>query len=144
MHRLPAPHFIPYAVWRWILFAGLEVPATLTVSTMFWAVAPCRLIVVHRRFGEACCLHLQCRRVNQAGKQKKQEASRARELAAGCLACSSTLKIEALLPFELSVNFIKPHSDTSYKISTLHNATKESHAKADGNLNCVMRHNFKM
>jgi hypothetical protein len=35
-------------------------------SSIFWDITPCSLLKVNRRFGETCCLHIQCRRISQS------------------------------------------------------------------------------
>jgi hypothetical protein len=37
--------------------------------SVFWSVRPCSLLKVNRRFGGACCIHLQGRRINRARNQ---------------------------------------------------------------------------
>jgi hypothetical protein len=78
------------------MYAGLEVLVVVTVkSTIFWDVAPYHLLEVYPCFRGIYCLHLQGQRVRQA----------ACFLLITCLAYSLALKMEAVHPFRMLVNF---------------------------------------
>jgi hypothetical protein len=45
------------------IYVRLKVPKTMTMkSTIFWDVAACSLIAIHRCFRGTCCLHLQSKK----------------------------------------------------------------------------------
>jgi hypothetical protein len=44
-------------------------------SSVFWDITQCSPSKVIRRFGEPCCLHLQCRRINQKRSQRCEDSN---------------------------------------------------------------------
>jgi hypothetical protein len=86
----------------------LEVKAAaqyMQKSSIFWDITPFSLLKVNQRFGGACRLHVQDQIISQARDQ--QAASKAVTCfgLASCLAYSSTVKMEAALSSETSVDF---------------------------------------
>jgi hypothetical protein len=110
------------------MFVRFEVSTAVTMKkAVFWDVAPCRNCV-NRRFGGKYRLHLQGRKQEPA-RAGATDTSVAPALA-GSLAdffLSSTLKMEAILSSETSVNTI----------------SKRRHIQEDGFLHSHRRENLK-
>jgi hypothetical protein len=83
---------------------GSDVLTVVTMkSTNSWAVMPCSLVGVHRRFGGTYRLHLQSR-----GARSRKQAE-----PASCLAYSLTLKMEIMRSSETSVTSTELHGFTT-------------------------------
>jgi hypothetical protein len=56
----------------YLQFVGFEVlTAVVMKSYVFWDVPPCSPFKINRRFGGTCRLHLEGRRISQAGNQRE-------------------------------------------------------------------------
>jgi hypothetical protein len=71
----------------------------MAMKKYFYVVTPYSLVVVHRRFGRMHCIRVQGQKISQATLHLLPASCWLL-----CLAYSSTLKIDAVRSFEMSVN----------------------------------------
>jgi hypothetical protein len=84
-------------------FVGFEVlSAVVMMASVFWDTSTCIPLKVNHIFGGTCCFHLQGQRIRQA---RNEHESGTMQSCSACLTYSSTLKMQAIVSSEMSVDF---------------------------------------
>jgi hypothetical protein len=91
--------------WACRLVAGSKL--LLLKNTIFCVVMPGSPTEFHRFLGRIYCLHLHCRRLNQASNQKRREQKSAFFSLVSFLAYSSTLMMQVVCSSEKPLNFYR-------------------------------------
>jgi hypothetical protein len=78
-----------------IVLIDLRVSAAVMKSSIFWTITSCISLKVTRRFGGTYRLHLEGRKISQAGDQREVGSNQSCFTLVSCLAYFPILKMEA-------------------------------------------------